>query len=123
MPMRGIRGAITVEHDSKQEIWQAGQELVPAMLEANGLVPEDIGAVICTMTEDLKAAFPTTGIRQLPGYQFVPLFDARQCAVEGTLPRCIRVLLLAETELSQKDIRHIYLGEAERLRPDLARSK
>lgn len=63
MPMRGIRGAITVEHDSKQEIWQAGQELVPAMLEANGLVPEDIGAVICTMTEDLNAAFPTTGIR------------------------------------------------------------
>ena len=123
MPMRGIRGAITVEHDSKQEIWQAGQELVPALLEANGLVPEDIGAIICTMTEDLAAAFPTTGIRQLPGYQFVPLFDARQCAVEGTLPRCIRVLLLAETNLSQKDIRHIYLGEAERLRPDLALGK
>ena len=117
--MRGIRGATTVERNDKEEIWQAAQELVRALVDANGIAPEDIGAAIFSVTEDLTAAFPSTGARHLPGFDLVPLFDARQCAVEASLPRCIRALLLVDTNCSQKEMHHIYLRGAAGLRPDL----
>lgn len=119
--MRGIRGAATVEKNAKEEIWQAACEMVREMLACNAVRPEDIGAAIFTMTDDLTAAFPTAGVRKgLPGFDLVPLFDARQCAVEGSLPKCIRVLLLVDTEKCQAEIKHVYLGRASQLRPDLS---
>ena len=117
--MRGIRGATTVERNDKEEIWQAAQELVRALVDANGIAPEDIGAAIFSVTEDLTAAFPSTGARRLPGFDLVPLFDARQCAIEDSLPRCIRVLLLVNTDVPQSEIHHVYLRAAAELRPDL----
>lgn len=118
--MRGIRGAITVEQDEKEAIWQAAAEMVTAMLQENGIAPEDIGAAIFSQTEDLVSAFPSAGVRsRVPGFDLVPLFDARQCAIEGSLGKCIRVLVLADTEKKQRDIRHIYMGRAVALRPDI----
>ena len=119
--MRGIRGAITVDENTKEAVWTASQELVEAMLSANGICTEEIGAALFSATEDLTAAFPATGARRIPGFEFVPLFDTRQLAVEESLPMCIRVLLLVDTEKGQKEIRHIYLGGAKKLRPDLQR--
>ena len=115
MSMRGIRGAITVEQNEKDAIWQAAKAMMQELIARNELAPEDIGAVIFSMTEDLTAAFPTA----LPGFDLVPLFDARQCAIEGSLGKCIRVLVLADTEKKQRDIRHIYMGRAVALRPDI----
>ena len=120
MGMRGIRGAITVEHNDNEEIWQAAQSMMQALLTRNELQPEDIGAVIFSMTEDLTACFPTAGVRRLAGFDLVPLFDARQCAIEGSLEKCIRVLVLADTQKPQKEIHHIYMGRAAALRPDIA---
>ena len=40
-------------------------------------------------------------------------------AVEGGLPLCIRALLLVDTDKTPQEIRHVYLGEASLLRPDL----
>ena len=88
--MRGIRGAITVTRNEKEEIWQAAQKMMQEILSRNSLRPEDIGAVIFSMTDDLTACFPTAGVRRIPGFELVPLFDARQCAIEGSLPHCIR---------------------------------
>ena len=117
--MRGIRGANTVGRNKKEEIWQAAQELITAILHANAITPADIGAAIFSATEDLTAAFPTAGARRIEGFDLVPLFDARQCAIEGSLPRCIRVLLLVDTDTPQISIHHVYLREASKLRPDL----
>ncbi|MCI6284539.1 chorismate mutase [Selenomonas sp.] len=118
--MRGIRGAITVTEDTKEAIWQAAAEMVQAAIERNGVQPEDIGAAIFSQTEDLTSAFPSAGVRRLvPGFDLVPLFDARQLAIEGSLAHCIRVLLLVDTERPQKGIHHIYLGGARSLRPDI----
>ena len=118
--MRGVRGATTVENDRKEEIWSAAAELVSAMLDANGIASEDIGAAIFSATEDLVSAFPSAGVRaRVSGFDTVPLFDARQLAIEGSLPRCLRVLLLVDTEKRQQEIKHIYLREARKLRPDL----
>ena len=121
MGMRGVRGAITVEQNEKEAIWQAAKAMMQELIERNELAPEDIGAVIFSMTEDLTAAFPTAGVRQLPGFDLVPLFDARQLAIEGSTPMCIRALLLVDTDRAQRDIHHIYLGRAKQLRPDLVK--
>ncbi len=120
MAMRGLRGAITVEYNTKEEIWQASQELMTKLMEQNRLDPSDIGAAIFSMTEDLTAAFPTAGVRRLQGFDLVPFFDARQCAVDGSLPHCIRVLLLIDTDKAQDELAHVYLREAQKLRPDLS---
>ena len=117
--MRGIRGAITVERNDQEEIWQAAQELITELMRTNAIAPEDIGAAIFSVTEDLTAAFPTAGVRRIAGFDLVPLFDARQCAIENSLPRCIRVLLLVNIDVPQKDIHHICLRAAANLRPDL----
>ena len=117
--MRGIRGAITVERNDQEEIWQAAQELITELMRTNAIAPEDIGAAIFSVTEDLTAAFPTAGVRRIAGFALVPLFDARQCAIDDSLPRCIRVLLLVNTDAAQDSIHHVYLRAAANLRPDL----
>ena len=119
MALRGIRGATTVEENTKEAISQAVQELMQGIVTQNELCPEDIGAAIFTATEDITALFPAAGARQLPGFDLVPLFDARQMDVTGALPRCIRVLVLADVDKPQAAIRHVYLREARKLRPDL----
>ena len=63
MGMRGVRGAITVEQNEKEAIWQAAKAMMQELIERNELAPEDIGAVIFSMTEDLTAAFPTAGAK------------------------------------------------------------
>ncbi len=119
MAMRGIRGAVTVDENSKEKIWQSARHLVTKILSLNELRAENIGAIIFSTTEDLTAAFPSSAIRQLPALRLVPLFDTREPAVEDSLARCVRVLVLAETDKEQNKIHHVYLGGAKNLRPDL----
>ena len=121
MAMRGIRGATTVNENSRELIWQAARHLVTKILSQNELRAENIGALIFSTTEDLTAAFPSSAIRQLPALRLVPLFDTREPAVENSLPLCIRVLILADLEVEQNKVHHVYLGEAKNLRPDLDR--
>lgn len=117
--MRGIRGATTAEKNSKEEIWQKSRELVEEILRQNDIDATDVGAAIFSATDDLTAAFPAAGARKIAGFNLVPLFDARQMAVDDGLPMCIRVLLLVDTEKKQAEIKHIYLNGAKKLRPDL----
>ncbi|MBQ3337661.1 MAG: chorismate mutase [Selenomonadaceae bacterium] len=119
--MRGIRGATTVDENSKEKIWQAARQLVTEILSQNKLRAENIGAIIFSTTEDLTAAFPSTALRERPAFRLVPLFDTREPAVENSLPLCIRVLILTDTNEAQNKIHHVYLGGAKNLRPDLDR--
>lgn len=118
--LRGIRGAATVEHNTKDAIWATAQTLITNILSRNEILLESVGAIIFTSTKDLTAAFPTAGLRQLPGnFNLVPLFDAQETFVEGSLPMCIRVLVLADVDKNLSEIHHVYLGRAKKLRPDL----
>jgi chorismate mutase len=119
MPCRGIRGATTVTSDSAEEILTATRELLARIVQANGIRSEDIASALFTVTPDLTAAFPARAARQL-GWQHVPLLDAQEVRVPGSLPRCIRVLLQWNTDATQEEVRHVYLREAAALRPDLA---
>lgn len=119
MTMRGIRGAITVNENSQEEIGLSARQLVTKILSLNELHTENIGAIIFSTTEDLTAAFPSTALRERPAFRLVPLFDTREPAVENSLPMCIRVLILADVDKGQNEIHHVYLGGAKNLRPDL----
>lgn len=122
MALRGIRGATTVDENSKEKIWRAARLLVTEILSQNELRAEVLGAIIFSTTEDLTAAFPSSAVRQLPALRLVPLFDTREPAIENSLPLCVRVLILADTDKAQNEIRHVYLGGAKNLRPDLETS-
>ena len=123
MTMRGIRGAITVEENSKEQIGLAARQLVTKILSLNELRTENITAIIFSMTKDLTAGFPSTALRQRPAFRLVPLFDTLEPDVDNSLPLCIRVLILANTDKEQNKIHHVYLGAARNLRPDLDQDK
>ncbi|MFN0149040.1 MAG: chorismate mutase [Dehalococcoidia bacterium] len=119
MPVRGVRGATTVSRNLKEEILEATKELLSVMVEANGINPEDLASAWLTTTPDVYAEFPAVAARQI-GWTFVPLMQSHEMSVPGMLPLCIRVLLHWNTEKGIHDIRHVYLREATRLRPDLS---
>ncbi|AGA57977.1 monofunctional chorismate mutase, clade 1 [Thermobacillus composti KWC4] len=120
MSVRGIRGATTVEANEEQFILEATAELFQQLVDANGIVPEDIASIIITVTQDLDAAFPARAIRELPGWDLVPLMCALEVSVKGSLEKCIRLMVHVNTDKRQDEIRHIFLGRARTLRPDLA---
>ena|SRR5690606_27365565 len=120
MYVRGIRGAITVKHNEEQEILDHTLELLQAIVNENQIRPEEIASVMITVTQDLNTAFPAAAIRKLPDWERVPLMCSVEIDVPGGLPRCIRLMVLVNTEKSQDEIIHVYLNEAVRLRPDLA---
>ena len=120
MAVRGIRGATTVENDAAAEILEATRELLVELLRTNGIVEfDEIAAVYFTTTPDLVATFPAEAARCM-GMQLVPLLCASEIAVPNRMPRCIRVLLLLNTDKPQREMTHIYLREAKKLRPDVA---
>ncbi|MBC7235881.1 MAG: chorismate mutase [Chloroflexi bacterium] len=119
MSTRGVRGATTVACNEAEAILHATTELLQEMVAANGIAPEDIAGVFFTVTDDLDAEFPAKAAR-LMGWEHVPLMDAREIPVPGSLPRCIRILLLWNTEVPQREIIHVYQRGARNLRPDLA---
>jgi chorismate mutase len=119
MPIRGIRGATTVTADQPDLILQATRELLEAILAENaGMLPEDVGSAIFTVTDDLASTFPAQAARQM-GWDMVPMLCGREIPVPGSLPRVIRVLVQWNTDVPQKEIVHVYLREAVKLRPDL----
>nr|WP_198299852.1 chorismate mutase [Tumebacillus avium] len=119
MVVRGIRGAITVEQNDAASIHQATRELLLAMVEENQLTTPLIASCFITMTPDLDAAFPAQAIRELDGWELIPLMGALEVQVPGGLPMCIRLLLHVNTAKTQEEIQHIYLRDAVKLRPDL----
>ena len=116
--VRGVRGAINVLENEAEEIYRATMELLEAMVAENGIDTEDIASILFTVTTDLNADFPAHAARDL-GWQYVPLICATEISVPGSMPRVIRVLMHVNTCKSQKEIKHVYLRDAARLRKDL----
>jgi chorismate mutase len=115
--LRGLRGATTAAANTSDAILDATEELLSAMRDANGFAPEDVESAIFTTSPDLNADYPARAARRL-GWTEVPLLGAAEVAVPTGLPRCIRVLLHFYTNKSQQALKHMYLREASKLRPD-----
>ena len=120
MSVRGIRGATTVDANEEQPILEGTLALLREIVDANGILPQDICSVFITVTTDLDAVFPAKAIRQLEGWELVPLMCSVEIPVQGSLERCIRLMVLVNTEVAQDGIHHVYLGGARALRPDIA---
>lgn len=87
-------------------------ELFSHMMRANGIHPEDIAAIVFTATTDLGAAFPAQAA-EIGGFEAVPRICAQEIDVPGGLERCLRILVLWNTERSPADITHPYTNGAE----------
>src|SRR5690348_8914057 len=119
MAVRGIRGATTVEEDSPQAIVEATQELLRTLLDSNRLDRSEIAAAWFTTTRDLTAEFPAVAARRM-GWTEVPMLCGHEMDLsadhDGNLARCIRVLVLVNTERAASQLRFVYLCGASRLR-------
>lgn len=112
---RGIRGATTAEENTEQAIYAATRKMLTQLSEANQIEEKNIAAAYFTMTPDLNAGFPAAAARQL-GWNNTALMCASEIAVPDSLPRCIRVLILYNTEKQQQEIVNIYLNGTDVLR-------
>ena len=119
MALRGIRGATCLEVDSAEHMRDRVVELIRSMLERNQLTVDDLVSVVFTATSDLRSEFPAAAAREI-GLGEVPLLCAQEIDVAGALPRVVRVLAHAETDLPRAEVTHVYLNGAEVLRKDLA---
>ena len=122
MPVRGIRGAITVKVNNKEEIVKKTSLLLRKIVSENKLKIDDIASVIFSVTEDLNAEFPAVAARKL-GWLYTPLLCTYEINVPGSLKKCVRVLLHVNSPLKQSQIKNIYLDNAKKLRPDLSIQK
>jgi chorismate mutase len=117
--VRGIRGAVCADANSKEAIFAATTRLLKELLGRNELVETDIVSIFLTTTPDLNADFPAYAVRG-NGLSRVPVLCASEIAVPGAMQSVIRMLLHVNTDKTQDEILHVYLGEASKLRPDLA---
>jgi chorismate mutase len=116
--VRAVRGATTVDEDTPRAITERVVTLLRTILDRNELVEDDIISILFTATEDIVSTFPATAARSM-GLGAVPLICARELAVVGSVPRCIRVMLHVTTERDRHDVHHVYLEGAQGLRDDL----
>ncbi|MGL4736801.1 MAG: chorismate mutase [Cellulosilyticaceae bacterium] len=113
-----IRGAITVACNTKEEILEGATVLLDAIIAANDLVQDEMIQVLFTATKDLDAVYPAVAARTL-GITDAALMCMQEMYVEGSLEKCIRVAVMCQGKLTQKTVKHCYLREAQKLRPDL----
>jgi chorismate mutase len=117
MRLFALRGANTVENNTSADILWSTEALMKEILQRNELTPDDVVSCIFTVTADLDADFPAVAARRL-GFDQVPLMCAREIPVPGSLPKVVRVLMHYYADEGHR-AKHVYLGEAQRLRRDL----
>jgi chorismate mutase len=122
VPVRGIRGATTAASNDAEAIVDATAELLQQLVTLNELDPDEVAFAYFTTTRDLDAEFPALAARRM-GWLDVPLLcghdmEVRQPNPRG-VPRCVRILLLYNTERPQREMRHAYLRGAVAIKQDL----
>ena len=118
--VRGVKGATTTEGTSVEDVLTATAELLQVLVDENGIEQDDIASVQFTTSPDLVAEFPAVAARERFDWNDVPLMCGHEMARPGALTRCIRILILWNTEQTPSEIRHAYLNGAAKLRPDLS---
>lgn len=112
----GIRGATTCDSDTRESILDATEELLRELSVVNDFDPDDLATAIFTVTTDLTAAFPAEVARVRLQWTDGAFLSATEIPVPDAPDRCIRVLLLVNTDKARGDIHHVYLRGASNLR-------
>ncbi len=117
-----IRGAITAESNTREDILLNTRQLLKEIIEQNEINIDAITAILFTATKDLDAAYPAVAAREL-GIVNASLMCAQEMYVQGSLEMCIRVQMSIETDKKQSELKFVYLKDAKKLRPDKVEHK
>lgn len=117
MACRGVRGATTVENNTPEDILRGTRELLALLIRLNDIEEADVASAIFTTTSDLDAEFPALAARQL-GWFDTALMCQHELDVPGSLRKCIRILILWNTDKPLSEVQHVYIKGAANLRPD-----
>ena len=123
MQVRGIRGATTVDSNTREAILDAARELLGEIIRVNNVSADDVASAYFTTTTDLNADFPAVVARAEFGWTNVALMCGHEMDVPGSLRMCLRIMLHVNTDLAQNEVSHVYLRGASVLRPDLPRNE
>ena len=116
--VRALRGATTFDVDEVDHVTERTNELLASMLERNDVGHDDLISILFTATDDLHSVFPATAART-QGLGDVPLMCARELAITGAMPQCIRIMAHLTTTRTRAELHHVYLHGAKALRDDL----
>jgi chorismate mutase len=117
MRLFALRGATSIERDEASLILAGTTELLREILERNALQPDDVVSCIFTCTHDLTAEYPAVAARAM-GFSAVPLLCTQEMAVRGSMARVVRLLMHFHAA-ENHEVRHVYQGDARRLRQDI----
>jgi chorismate mutase len=117
--VQAIRGATTLDADTREQMLQRVPQMLVELFTRNGLVDDDVISIFFTVTSDLHCMFPPGAAREVLGLQDVPMMGAVEMDVDGSLAKCVRVIVHISTSRARRELRHVYLHGAELLRPDL----
>ena len=121
MSILAIRGATTVESNTKEQILKETLNLMEIIIKQNNLDTDNIISMCFTMTNDLDAVYPSVAVRDLLNITDVPMLNYEEKYIQGSLRNCIRVMMYIDSNKTKKDIKHVYLNKAKDLRKDLAK--
>lgn len=119
MNIVSIRGAITVPENSVSSILDGTRELLIQIEKENNIDRDKVVSIIFSCTNDLDKIYPAKAARDL-GYTNAGLMCFNEMYVKGSLCKCIRLMVLYNSIVNQKDVKHVYLRDAKILRPDLS---
>jgi chorismate mutase len=119
--LRAIRGATTLDTDTREQMIERVTTLLADMFGRNHVDLDDVVSIFFTATDDLHCMFPAEAARTM-GLADIPLMCARELAITGGMPRCVRVMAHVETSRDRAAVEHIYHGDARTLRPDIGTS-
>ena len=115
-----LRGATTLDADSREQVLERTAEMLGELMERNGLSSDDMVSLLLTATDDIRSEFPAAAVRAA-GISDVPMICARELDITGGsgVPLCIRLMAHVYTDRPRAELRHVYLHGARQLRSDL----
>lgn len=113
-----IRGAITIEENSIEQIRENTILMLREILKANSINIDDCISLIFTATNDITKAYPAKFAREI-GFVNCSLMCMQEMYVENSLELCIRVMVTINKQDNNFKPKNIYLKGAKKLRPDL----
>lgn len=119
MKVLAIRGATTVNYNDKDKIILETAKLIKTIIEENSLDADDIISMCFTMTRDLDKVYASVAVRENLNITDIPLLNFEEKYIEGSLEKCIRVLIHVNSEKSKQNIKHVYLNKSKSLRKDI----
>ena len=122
MNICSIRGAITIEENTKENIVMNTENLLNEIIEKNNIEKQNIINIIFSSTKDITKAYPAIATRNI-GITDCAIMCLQEMDVEESLKMCIRVMITINSSVKKQNIKHIYLKDAKKLRPDISLAK